>query len=97
MSRNRRKFTKEFKLQVLNEIAAGKKISQAAREHLIHETVIHRWRNEYEKNPGHVFSGNGNISSMEAKIAELERMVGRLIMENDLLKKVLSRQGQVKI
>jgi len=93
MSKSRRKFTKEFKVQVLNEIAAGKTIAQAAREYNIHETLISKWRTEYEKNPESAFSGNGNIASAEAKIAELERMVGRLTMENDLLKKVLNRQG----
>ncbi len=93
MSKSRRKFTKEFKVQVLNEIAAGKTIAQAAREYNIHETLISKWRSQYEKNPESAFSGNGNAASAEAKIAELERMVGRLTMENDLLKKVLNRQG----
>jgi len=31
------------------------------------------------------------VPSDEARIAELERMVGRLTMENDLLKKVLQK------
>jgi len=93
MSISRRKFTREFKLQILNEIAAGKSIAQAAREHNINGAMIHKWRHQYEKNPKGAFAGSGNISTYEAKIAELERMVGRLTMENDLLKKVLNRLG----
>lgn len=93
MAKRRRKFAREFKMQVLNEIDAGKGVAQAAREHDIHPTLICKWRKEYEKNPKRAFSGNGNKVSDEAKIVELERMVGRLTMECELLKKVLSRQG----
>jgi len=96
MARRRRRFTREFKVQVLNEITAGKTIAQAAREHNIHETLICKWRKDYEKDPEAAFPGNGNPTSAEAKIAELERMVGRLTMENDLLKKALERSGQTK-
>lgn len=93
MSLSRRKFTRKFKLQVLTEIAAGKSVAQASREHNISDGMIARWRKQYEKNPDGAFQGNGNISTYEARIAELERMVGRLTMENDLLKKALNRQG----
>jgi transposase-like protein len=34
--KNSRKFTREFKLQVLAEIAEGKSVAQAAREHQLH-------------------------------------------------------------
>ena len=44
MSLKRRQFTREFKLQVLQEANAGKTISQLAREHQDHLTLIHRWR-----------------------------------------------------
>ena len=37
------------------------------------------------------FAGRGKAYTDEARIAELERMVGRLAMENDLLKKALQR------
>jgi transposase len=96
MARGRRKFTKEFKLQVLNEVDAGKSIAQASREHNIHSTLICKWRRDYDKNPEKAFPGNGNTASMEARIAELERMVGRLTMENDLLKKVIARVQEAK-
>lgn len=43
----------------------------------------------YEKYPDTAFSGKGNLYKEDAKIAELERLVGKLYAENDFLKKVL--------
>lgn len=89
--KHRRKFTREFKLQILAEIAAGKSVAQAAREHQLHPTLIGRWQKQHRQYQGRAFSGNGRSYTDEARIAELERMVGRLTMENDLLKKALQR------
>lgn len=91
MQISRRNFTKEFKIQVLNEIDSGKSVAQVAREYQISDNVIHRWRKEYRGSPAGAFSGSGNTCKEEAKIANLERMVGKLAMENEFLKKVLNQ------
>jgi len=36
------------------------------------------------------FAGHGKVYTEEARIAALERKIGQLTMENDLLKKVLA-------
>lgn len=87
----RRQFTKEFKLKVINEIDAGKSTAQICREYQLSDNLISRWKSEYRGNPGNAFSGSGNTYKEEAKVAELERMVGKLTMENEFLKKVLAR------
>jgi transposase len=87
--KNRRKFTHEFKLQVLIEMAAGKSVAQAAREHQLHPTLIGRWQKQHRQYSARAFAGNGRAYTDEACVAELERMIGRLTMENDLLKKAL--------
>jgi transposase len=89
MALKRRRFTREFKLQVLREIEAGKSIAQAAREHEIHPNLITRWRILHAEYASQAFAGNGNHYKQDAHIAELERMVGRLTLENDFLKKAL--------
>lgn len=91
MSLKRRQFTKEFKLQVIREVEAGKSVAQAAREHLLHPNTIIKWRRLHHQYAERAFSGNGQTYKDEARIAELERMVGQLTMENSLLKKALSR------
>jgi transposase-like protein len=83
----RRRFTPDFKLQALREIEAGKTIAQAAGEHEIHPNLITRWRSLCDRYAEQAFAGNGNTYKLEARLAELERMVGRLTMENDFLKK----------
>ena len=46
-------------------------------------------KKEYFENPENVFSGNGRVYKEQARIAELERLVGRLYAENEFLKKAL--------
>jgi len=91
MALKRRRFTREFKLQILHEIDAGKGVSQTAREYQVHPNMISRWRAQYRDYGERAFSGNGKAYTDEAKIAALERKIGQLAMENDLLKKALDR------
>jgi transposase len=91
MTLKRRQFTKDFKLQVIREVEAGKSVAQAAREHQLHPNTIIKWRQLHQQYAERAFAGNGQTYKDEARTAELERMVGRLTMENDLLKKALSR------
>lgn len=90
-SLKRREFTKEFKLQVVAEVDAGKPQAQVAREHQVTANTIAKWRKQLRQYKEHAFSGRGKAYTDEARISELERMVGRLTMENDLLKKALLR------
>ena len=90
MSLKRRKFTKEFKLSVIREIEAGKSHAEVARTHQINPNTITRWRKQLHQYQDQAFAGNGHAYTSEARVAELERMVGRLTMENDFLKKVVT-------
>lgn len=89
MALKRRRFTRGFMLQVLREIETGKTIAQAARQHELHPNLITRWRTLQAQYAQQAFAGNGNHYKQEARIAELERLVGRLTFENDFLKKAL--------
>lgn len=87
----RRTYTREFKLKVLREIEAGKSQAQAAREYQLSETAIYKWRQQLTKYKDQAFAGRGHVYTDEARISELERMVGRLALENDFLKKLLQK------
>ena len=89
--KQRRKFTRDFKLQVIREIEAGKSLAQAAREHQLHPTLICRWQKQRRQYAERAFAGNGYLYTDQARVSELERMVGRLTLENELLKKALLR------
>jgi transposase-like protein len=92
MSLKRRQFTKEFKLRVLREIEEGKSSAQAAREHQVSPNLIYKWKKEKEALGEGAFPGNGVVAvTEESKIAELERLIGQMTVENAFLKRVLRR------
>lgn len=93
MSLKRRVFTREFKLQVVAEAESGKPAAQVAREHQLNPNTVTKWRKQLRQYKDRAFAGNGHAYTDEARTAELERMVGRLTMENDLLKKALQKLG----
>jgi len=89
MHGKRRKFTREFKIGLLREYECGKSLAEICRENNIHPSMVSKWKKEYSAYPDTAFSGNGNLYKDQARIAELERKVGQLFLENEFLKKVL--------
>jgi transposase len=88
---NRRKFSAEFKAKVVLELLRGEKgLLEASREYKIKDTVLSRWKQEFLERAPDVFrqgEGEGQRQEQE-RIAELERLVGRLTLELDVAKKV---------
>jgi transposase len=78
----RRTYTREFKLKVLRECESGKDKAQLSRENGLHPSLISRWEKEFREDPEHAFSGNGNSYKENARISELERVIGELYAEN---------------
>ncbi len=89
---NRRKYTAEFKAKVvLDIIANGKSISAASREYKIKDSVLSRWKAEFIERSASVFRQDGQQQDgRDERIAELERMVGKMAMELEASKKVSS-------
>lgn len=82
----RRTFSTSFKVQVVRELLAGGVTqAQLARRYELAADQISRWRSQYES--GTLTEGSGENAPLHARIAELERLVGRLTLENELLKK----------
>ena len=87
----RRSFTAEFKAKVVLELISGEKgLTQASREYGIKDTVLSRWKQEFLAKAAQVFEQPKEVQEKEERIAELERMVGKLTMQLELSKKVLS-------
>jgi putative transposase len=87
-----RVYSREFKLTVVRQIVSGeKRPAQVCREHSLAESVLARWRKEYELRGEAAFAPrqDGEATSLEQKVAELERFCGQLALENHLLKKAL--------
>jgi len=95
--KRRRQYTRDFKIGVIREVESGKTLAQVSRENGISPSLIVKWRKQYFDDPENAFRGNGKTYKENARIAELERMVGRLYAENELLKKALTRlEGKIK-
>lgn len=62
-----------------------------AREYQLTENTISKWRRQHRQYQDRAFAGRGHAYTDEARMHELERMVGRLTMENDFLKKLLQK------
>ncbi len=90
MKRTRRRYDREFKISVVAELEGGKPLAKIAREHGIHPSLPSRWRDELAEDPERAFSGNGKRYKYEARIAELERLLGQSHAENELLKKAFA-------
>ena len=91
MGLQRRQFSRDFKLQVLSALESGKSRAQISREFQIAASLIDRWRSDFKAMGDNAFPGNGITVKAEAKVAELERIIGQLTLENTVLKKVLRR------
>ena len=87
---SRRKFTPEFKARIVLEmLTEHKSAAQLSREHGIKDSVISRWKQEFiERSPSVFESGSAEKDEQAQHVAELERLVGRLTLELDAVKKV---------
>jgi len=88
----KRMHSREFKLEVVRQIASGqKRPAQVCREYGLAESVLSRWRKEYQEHGEAAFQAGvqGSVSPLEQRIAELERFCGQLALENQVLKKAL--------
>jgi transposase len=87
-----RTFSRDFKLEVVRQLAEGhKRPAQVCREYQLADSVLSRWRKEYDERGEAAFTPKegGQQSRLEARIAELERFCGQLALENAALKKAL--------
>ena len=84
----RRTFTPKFKAQVvLEELTGVKGKAEICREHQLKPQVFARWRAEFLKRAHEIFATQASRGDEQERIADLERMVGRLTMELEVSKK----------
>ncbi len=83
-----RTFTPEFKAQVVLEVLSGAKTAaELCRQHSVKPQLLSDWKASFLANAAKVFQSDERTSQEQARIAELERLVGRLTLELEVLKK----------
>ncbi len=85
----RRQFTAAFKAQVVLEVLSGHKtLAEASREYRVKPEIIARWRRQFLENAAGVFEKSPTANGeAEARIAELERALGKKTLELEVAKK----------
>ena len=88
MAKKYRSFSPEFKFQVVLEVLTGaKRPSEVCREHQICDSVLSRWRKQFLEQGPQIFTQASKTNQDDARIAELERVIGQLTLELAAAKK----------
>jgi transposase-like protein len=87
---NHRTYSVEFKRQIVQDFMAGETLHTLARRHDISRNLVRLWVRKFEAG---AFDDDAQAADLlqdyEAKIAALERMVGRQALEIEFLKGAL--------
>jgi len=86
MGNKKRKHSQEFKEEIVQRALSGERILALGKENNLSPGLINRWKRQYLDGE---LSGNNNqeIKKLETQVAKLEQMIGKLTMENYILKK----------
>ena len=88
-------YNRDLKIATMRALDAGSTTGEVARKYQLSPKLLERWRGEWRAKGEAAFPGIGHrlagVAAVEdaRRIAELERKIGQLTMENDFLKKAL--------
>ena len=86
--RNQRTFSQEFKRQVVEEVLSGESHpAQLCRRYNISSSLLYHWKKQYSR--GKYNNEPTAEAALKDRIEKLERLVGKLALENEFLKKGL--------
>ena len=95
MDLSRSVYSRDLKITAMRALDAGAKAGELARKYQLSPKLLERWRGEWRARGEAAFPGIGRrgagLPTLDDahRIAELERKVGQMTMENDFLKKAL--------
>jgi transposase len=105
-----RVFKAEFRISIAQRILDGESVSSLSGKHKIKRSILYRWRDLLRDQGAAGFNRRrgprpgaktskvvaGTSTNSDQKIAELERRVGRLALENDFLKRAFRRVKEAR-
>ena len=95
MDLSRAVYSRDLKITAMRALDAGSANAEIARRYQLSPKLLERWRGEWRAKGELAFPGVGRrgfeLPALDdaRRIAELERKIGQLTMENDFLKKAL--------
>ena len=106
-----RVFSVEFRSAIAQRILNGESVLALSTEFKIKRSILYRWRDAYRlagkdgfkktrgRPPGRVteaIKAKPGLTAADRRIAELERRLGRLAMENDFLARAFKRVKEAR-
>ena len=95
MDLSRAAYSRDLKIAAMRALDAGSATGEIARKYQLSPKLLERWRGEWRARGELAFPGSGHrgvdLPALDdaRRVAELERKIGQLTMENDSLKKIL--------
>ena len=86
---SKRKYENDFKVMLLDLLKSGKKVKELSSAYGIHESVIRRWKREFQERDGD-FSKKKELSAQDQELQRLKKELSDVKMERDILKKAVS-------
>lgn len=84
----RRKFSSAYKARLVLELISGERsAAEIARKEQLKDTLLYEWRTQLIQHAPVVFSPPQANDELAQQVAELERLLGQLTVETELLKK----------
>ncbi len=88
MTKKRKQYSKEFKLDAISLVVdQGHSCKDAAASLEINQQMLGRWVKEAKAEDGQAFRGNGKLTPGQQEIKKLKARVKELEMEREILKK----------
>ena len=86
--RSQRSFSMELKRQVVEELLSGtSSAAQLCRRHNINSSLLYHWKKQYSR--GKFNNEPVAEAALKDRFDQLEKLVGKLALENEFLKKGL--------
>jgi transposase len=95
MDLSRAVYGRDLKITAMRALDAGASTGEIARRYQLSPKLLERWRGEWRARGEAAFPGIGRrgvgLPALDdtRRVADLERKIGQLTMENDFLKKAL--------
>lgn len=91
MGRKRRRFSREYKQEVVEMVVqGGHAISELSEDLEIRPDMIRRWVKQYREDPAQAFPGQGRLKERDEEVRRLRRENRVLREERAILKKVVA-------
>jgi len=88
MARQRRSFTREFKVEAVRRITEqGRSLAEVARDLDLSESLLRGWKQALAAEGDRAFPGQGHLPAPEEELRRLRAENKRLLMERDILEK----------